>query len=180
MMLQKKKRSAPSYFENKRECSLLNFSSSRRNNLLFILNFMGKIIGLVVIVGIAVAGYLFLQSDRSMPTKTENNTVSQETSSLGTNDSVKEFTTTAYYDETGVWFSLKEMRVKKGDLVRIHATNTKGMHDFVIDEFGIKKELPMNEEVTFEFTADKAGEFIFYCSKPGHKAKGQWGTLIVE
>lgn len=141
---------------------------------------MGKIIGLVVIVGIAVAGYLFFRSDESMPAKIEKNTVSQDIPSLGTNDSVKEFTTTAYYDETGVWFSLKEMRVKKGDLVRVHATNTKGMHDFVIDEFGIKKELPMNEEVTFEFTADTTGEFVFYCSKPGHRAKGQWGTLIVE
>jgi plastocyanin len=93
---------------------------------------------------------------------------------------VKEFTTTAYYDETGVWYSLKEIRVKKGDTVRVMATNTKGMHDFVIDEFSVKKELPMNEAVTIEFTADKTGEFIYYCSKPGHRDKGQWGKLIVE
>jgi plastocyanin domain-containing protein len=54
------------------------------------------------------------------------------------------------------------------------------MHDFVIDEFSVKKELPMNEAVTIEFTADKTGEFIYYCSKPGHRDKGQWGKLIVE
>ena len=93
---------------------------------------------------------------------------------------VKEFSTAAYYDETGVWYSLKEMRVKKGDIVRVKATNTKGMHDFTIDEFGVKKELPLNQETTIEFTADKTGEFIFYCSHPGHREKGQWGKLIVE
>ncbi len=141
---------------------------------------MGKIIGLIFIVGIAVGGYFFFEDKEPMSDKTNGNTAPQEKVSPETDRPAKEFTTTAYYDETGVWFSLKEMRVKKGDLVRVHATNTKGMHDFVIDEFGIKKELPMNEEVTFEFTADTTGEFVFYCSKPGHRAKGQWGTLIVE
>lgn len=141
---------------------------------------MGKIIGLILITGIAIGGYFFFKNKEPMSDKTNGNTAPQEKISPETDRPAKEFTTTAYYDETGVWFSLKEMRVKKGDLVRVHATNTKGMHDFVIDEFGIRKELPLNEEVTFEFTADKTGEFIFYCSKPGHRAKGQWGTLIVE
>jgi heme/copper-type cytochrome/quinol oxidase subunit 2 len=129
----------------------------------------------------SVGTFLFGVTESRYPEKTEKNTVRPREYLLQKRMTpVKEFTTTAYYDETGVWFSLKEIRVKKGDLVRVRATNTKGMHDFVIDEFGIKKELPMNEEVTFEFTADKTGEFIFYCSKPGHRAKGQWGTLIVE
>lgn len=141
---------------------------------------MGKIIGLILITGIAIGGYFFFKNKEPMSDKTNGNTAPQEKISPETDRPAKEFTTTAYYDETGVWFSLKEMRVKKGDLVRVHATNTKGMHDFVIDEFGIRKELPLNEEVTFEFTADKTGEFVFYCSKPGHRAKGQWGTLIVE
>ena len=141
---------------------------------------MGKIIGLILITGIAIGGYFFFKNKEPMSDKTNRNTAPQEKISPETDRPAKEFATTAYYDETGVWFSLKEMRVKKGDLVRVHATNTKGMHDFVIDEFGIRKELPLNEEVTFEFTADKTGEFVFYCSKPGHRAKGQWGTLIVE
>ncbi|MBP6889060.1 MAG: cupredoxin domain-containing protein [Candidatus Moranbacteria bacterium] len=141
---------------------------------------MGKIIGLILIVGIAFAGYFFFQNEKPTTTKTEKNGMSQEKSSTEISESVKEFSTTAYYDETGVWFSLKEMRVKAGDTIHIKATNTKGMHDFVIDEFGVKKELPLNEEVVIEFTANKTGEFVFYCSKPGHRAKGQWGTLIVE
>lgn len=93
---------------------------------------------------------------------------------------VKEFAMDSYYDSKGVWFSVKEIRVKKGDRVRVTVTNTKGMHDFVIDEFGVKQETSLNEKTVIEFTADKAGSFEYYCSKPGHRAKGQWGKLIVE
>lgn len=93
---------------------------------------------------------------------------------------VKEFAMDSYYDDKGAWFSVKEIRVKKGDRVRVTVTNTKGMHDFVIDEFGVKQETPLNEKTVIEFTADKAGTFEYYCSKPGHRARGQWGKLIVE
>lgn len=93
---------------------------------------------------------------------------------------VQEFTMTSYYDDKGAWFSLKEMKVKQGDIVRVKVTNTKGTHDWVLDEFGIKQETPANEEVVIEFVADKAGTYEYYCSKPGHRARGQWGKLIVE
>ncbi|MBI2630535.1 cupredoxin domain-containing protein [Candidatus Pacearchaeota archaeon] len=95
------------------------------------------------------------------------------------NTPVKEFVIESFYDNTGIWFSLKEISVNKGDNVRIKITNIKGTHDFVIDEYGIKKMTPLNEEVIIEFTADKTGEFIYYCSIPGHRQKGQWGTLKV-
>lgn len=97
---------------------------------------------------------------------------------------VKEFVMTSFYEmEDGKPFpqySVKELRVKKGDRVRIKVTNTKGSHDINIDEFGVKAETPLDQEVTVEFTADKAGEFVYYCSKPGHRQNGHWGTLIVE
>lgn len=96
------------------------------------------------------------------------------------NAPVKEFAMTSYYDDKGVWFSVKEIKVKKGDLVRVKVTNTKGNHDFTLDEFGIKSETPLNQEVVIEFVADKTGTFEYYCSKPNHRAKGQWGKLIVE
>ena len=76
-------------------------------------------------------------------------------------------------------FSLSEIIVNKGDTVRIKITNTKGTHDFTIDEYKVYAETPLNEEVVVEFTADKAGEFVYYCAKPGHRAGGQWGTLKV-
>ncbi len=87
---------------------------------------------------------------------------------------------TAYYDAQGKWYSLKDISVKKGDRVRIKVTNTAGMHDFVLDEFGVKQELPLNQEMVIDFVADKVGAFQYYCSKPGHRAGGQWGTLTVS
>ncbi|MEI8103967.1 MAG: cupredoxin domain-containing protein [Candidatus Moraniibacteriota bacterium] len=140
---------------------------------------MQKAVLIFVIVVAAVGGYALYNKGGNAPASTANQKMA-DSATTKTAGSVKEFSTTAYYDETGVWYSLKEIRVKKGDTVRIKATNIKGMHDLVIDEYSIKQELPMNQEMTIEFTADKVGQFVFYCSKPGHREKGQWGTLIVE
>ena len=63
--------------------------------------------------------------------------------------------------------------------MRIKVTVTKGMHDFNIDEFNVHVKTPLNEQTAVEFTADKAGKFIYYCSMPGHRANGHWGTLTV-
>jgi heme/copper-type cytochrome/quinol oxidase subunit 2 len=142
---------------------------------------MGKIAGVIIIIIVVAVGFILVRSGKEAASEKMAATTGKPTASTPTPAGpVKEFSTTAYFDETGVWYSLKEMRVKKGDVVRVKATNTKGMHDFTLDEFGVKKELPLNEEVTIEFVADKTGEFVYYCSKPGHRAKGQWGTLIVE
>lgn len=97
---------------------------------------------------------------------------------------IKEFTMTSWYEmkdgKASTNFSLKEIKVKKGDTVRIKVTNTKGSHDFSLDEYSIKKLTPLNQEVTIEFKADKAGSFKYYCSMPSHRQMGQEGTLIVE
>jgi heme/copper-type cytochrome/quinol oxidase subunit 2 len=96
---------------------------------------------------------------------------------------VKEFTMTSWMDKIdgkmAAHFSLKEIVVKKGDKVRINITNTAGDHNFIIDAYGIKSETPLNKEVVVEFTADKAGDFEFYCSKYNHRTIGQTGTLRV-
>ncbi len=96
---------------------------------------------------------------------------------------VREFSMTSFYemvdDKPKPQFSVRGMQVKKGDKVRIKVTNTKGVHDFVIDEFNVRAETPLNQEVVVEFVADKAGEFAYYCSKPNHRELGQWGTLKV-
>jgi len=76
-------------------------------------------------------------------------------------------------------FSPNEITANKGDLVRIKITNTKGTHDFKIDEFGVYAETPLDQEVTVEFVADNAGSFEYYCTKPGHRQNGQLGTLKV-
>lgn len=96
---------------------------------------------------------------------------------------VKEFTMTSFYEvvdgQPKPQFSLKEINVKKGDRVRLTITNTRGDHDFKIDELNVYAETPLNQPVVAEFTADKAGEFVYYCTKPNHRTLGQWGTLRV-
>ncbi len=155
------------------------------------------VIGIVVVA--AVAGFLLMrqspEADRSMGENLSQaggkmmesaekkmgqamNTALETAKKM--NAPVKEFAMTSFYDDKGVWFSVKEMKVKKGDIVRVKVTNVKGVHDFTLDEFGVKQETPLNQEVVVEFVADKAGTFEYYCSKPGHQARGQFGKLIVE
>ncbi|NCQ06055.1 MAG: hypothetical protein GW815_00630 [Candidatus Moranbacteria bacterium] len=103
-----------------------------------------------------------------------------KTEEVATINPIKEFSMTSYYDATGKWFSLKEIVVNKGDMVRIKVTNTKGTHDFTLDEYNIKTMTPLDKEVVVDFTADKVGEFEYYCSVPGHRQGGQFGKLIVK
>ena len=122
----------------------------------------------VVVIGLAVFG-VFTPTGNTV--KTEN----RQTKEFA----IQSFTETIdgkYYPQ----FSQKEISVNKGDFVRIKIKNTKGMHDFKIDEFGVYTETPLNKERTVEFVADKAGSFEYYCTKPGHKQNGQWGTLKVN
>jgi len=98
-------------------------------------------------------------------------------------DSVKEVTMTSYAsmidNKPAPRFSIKEITVKKGDSVKINVTVTSGAHNFNIDEYNIHENTPLDEQVTIEFTADKAGKFIYYCSMPGHRGNGHWGVLNV-
>lgn len=73
-----------------------------------------------------------------------------------------------------------EIRVNQGDTIRLTFENTGGRHDWVLDEFDAATEVIRGgESETIEFTADEAGEFEFYCSVPGHRQAGMWGTFVV-
>lgn len=78
-------------------------------------------------------------------------------------------------------FSLKEIRVKKGDKVKIILNGTQGFHDIVIDEFNVASaRIQSPSSATVEFVADKMGSFQYYCSVGTHRQMGMVGTLIVE
>jgi len=78
-------------------------------------------------------------------------------------------------------FSLAEIKVKKGDLVKINFRSESGFHDFKIDEFGARtKQLQAGGTETISFVADKTGTFEYYCSVGSHRATGMVGKLIVE
>ena len=59
-------------------------------------------------------------------------------------------------------FSVKEITVNKSDY-----------------EFNVYADTPSGKETVVEFTANQAGEFIYYCNQPGHRENGHWGTFKV-
>lgn len=78
-------------------------------------------------------------------------------------------------------FMPSEIRVKKGDTVKIVFKNSGGFHDFVIDEFNVRtKQIQGGSQETVQFVATKAGTFEYYCSVGEHRQMGMKGNLIVE
>lgn len=78
-------------------------------------------------------------------------------------------------------FSIKEIRVKKGDVVKIILKNTEGFHNWAVDEFNAQTaKINVNQSAEVEFTADKTGTFEYYCGVGNHRQLGMMGKLIVE
>jgi plastocyanin len=112
----------------------------------------------------------------SMQTTPPVNTTIESDQSMMTGE-VKTFTVSG----SNFAFSPKEIKVKKGDKVKIMFKNTGGTHNWVLDEFSAKTaEIEDGESAEVTFTADKSGTFEFYCSVGSHRAMGMKGNLIVE
>lgn len=78
-------------------------------------------------------------------------------------------------------FTPSEITVKKGETVKIVFTNTLGMHDFVIDDLGVRTPVvKQGEKSEVEFTPEKTGVYEYYCSVGNHRKMGMKGTLTVE
>lgn len=103
--------------------------------------------------------------------------VAQETVDVtGEDGEVKEITV----QNDRLSFVQSEIRVNRGDTIRLTFENTGGRHDWVLDEFDAATDVIRGgQSETIEFTADEAGEFEFYCSVPGHREAGMWGTFVV-
>jgi VCBS repeat-containing protein len=89
----------------------------------------------------------------------------------------KEFTVNA----SNFTFDIKELKVKKGDTVKLTLNNKEGFHDWRLDEFNANtKVLKAGETETITFVVNKTGTFEYYCSVGQHRAMGMKGNLIVE
>jgi heme/copper-type cytochrome/quinol oxidase subunit 2 len=78
-------------------------------------------------------------------------------------------------------FSPNRIEVMQNDLVKITLRSEDESHSFVIDGYRIMKRVPAGGSTTFEFRADKAGTFPFYCgmtSAEGHSRMK--GELVVS
>jgi plastocyanin len=78
-------------------------------------------------------------------------------------------------------FSPTEIKVKKGDTVKIVFLNKEGFHDWVIDDFNVRTpQIAAGKTAEVEFVADKSGTFEYYCSVGEHRQMGMKGNLVVE
>lgn len=76
-----------------------------------------------------------------------------------------------------IFFNPKNFTVKVNQPVIVSFTN-KGSHTFTINELGVS--FPLKEASgSFTFTPTKTGSFVYYCSVPGHRQAGQFGTITV-
>ncbi|MEW6566566.1 MAG: copper-containing nitrite reductase [Chloroflexota bacterium] len=69
-----------------------------------------------------------------------------------------------------------------GQTVKITLVNGDGVtHDLTIDEFTVQTAQvdQAGDVASVTFTVQQDGEFIYYCSLPGHRQAGMWGTLRV-
>ena len=90
--------------------------------------------------------------------------------------SAQEFT----FTNRGFAFTPGMFAVKKGARVKVTFKNGGGTHDFRIDGYNVGTNVMQNgQSQTFEFVADKAGIFEFYCSVGNHRAMGMKGTFTV-
>lgn len=142
------------------------------------------ILTIVAVLAIAVIAFWFMnvrgirKASVVSPTPTETQKVEPTAKEdKMTKDEVKTIT----LDVSNFKYSLKEIKVKKGEKVKVVLNVKEGMHDFVIDEFDAKtKRGNANDSVDTEFTADKTGSFEYYCSVGQHRSMGMVGKLIVE
>ncbi|MEO7189659.1 MAG: hypothetical protein ABI051_01235 [Vicinamibacterales bacterium] len=76
-----------------------------------------------------------------------------------------------------------EIRVTQNDLVHINFSTEDIPHSFTIEEapYRIMRRADPGKPVSFDFRADHAGRFRFYCNLTAdEKCKDLQGTLIVE
>ncbi len=75
------------------------------------------------------------------------------------------------------------LQVTPGDVVEITLVNGDALeHDIVFPDFNADSETirAKGETTVLVFEADQSGDFVYYCSIPGHKQAGMEGRLVVS
>lgn len=89
----------------------------------------------------------------------------------------REFTITARDHK----FTPDRIEVSKDDLVKITFRSEGQPASFVIDAYRVVKRAGSGQSVTFEFRADQAGTFPYYCNLTGDPGcREMTGTLVVK
>jgi heme/copper-type cytochrome/quinol oxidase subunit 2 len=77
-------------------------------------------------------------------------------------------------------FIPERIEVRQDDLVRVTFTSEGQPTSFAIDAYRILKRAGADETIVFDFRADQAGTFTFYCSLTSDpQCREMKGTLVV-
>ena len=78
-------------------------------------------------------------------------------------------------------YSPSRIEVNRDDLVKVTFTAADMPHSFNNERYRIAKRAGAGQTVTFEFRADQAGSFEFYCNlKQDERCREMKGTLVVH
>ena len=78
-------------------------------------------------------------------------------------------------------FTPNKLEVSQDDLVKVTFTSEERPATFAIDAYRIIKRAGGGQTITFEFRADQAGTFTFYCNLTGDEGcRDMKGTLVVK
>ena len=78
-------------------------------------------------------------------------------------------------------FSPTQIEVQKDEIVKVTFTAVDMPHSFTLDGYRIAKRAGQGQTVTFEFRADRAGEFPFVCNlTQDDRCKSMRGQLVVK
>ena len=138
---------------------------------------MKKAIALILILTLLVFGCSKQTTLTDDTQETEIEDVNTGANEVITPGDVKEFTV----DGSSYRFSPNILSVNKGDIVRINFVNSEGKHDLEIDGYNMgTKVIDGGQSDVLEFTADKTGEFEYYCSIGEHRQMGMVGKIVVK
>jgi heme/copper-type cytochrome/quinol oxidase subunit 2 len=77
-------------------------------------------------------------------------------------------------------FEPAQLEVVRDELVTIHLRSEGAPYSFAIDAYRLMKRAGSGETVTFQFRADRAGRFTYYCSLSTEPlCRDMKGTLVV-
>lgn len=147
------------------------------------MNASGKWLIVAVVVVVGIGGGILVATKNSKTPRLENSNVvgmpvpgSNVEKKVVTSGKVVEVTV----EGSNYKFSPATIKAKQGDTVKLTFKSTGGIHNLVIDQFGVEtSQLGEGEEEEVEFVADKMGTFEYYCAVANHRAMGMKGTLVV-
>ncbi len=152
------------------------------------------VLAVIVVVGF---GFMLLGKNTNTPSPVETGAPSASVAETGEkaavtnntennspvpeNESEESVIKTFTVESNGLNFTPNVLKVELGDRVKVIYKNNQGTHNWTLDEFNAKTKLiDAGKTDTVEFTADKTGNFEFYCSVSGHQQAGMKGTLVVD